>query len=209
MGSGPNVSKVTVEGGFDEDACAALALQLVNCSTATTHSSATTTSTATNNTTVSTSSSATVNATAGGSSRGAPCTAAVHAVGVQAGQEASGFVALTGFFVAWRFFGALHPAPHTPAALYAVARAFCGRTWADVQRTHGQHVNVEKYCLVGGAGCMLEACTACRGYWQMSCMLGSLPIAYNALEKVQSKLHSSARDGKNHAPFVSFASVDS
>mmetsp|Transcript_9707 Transcript_9707/g.24115 ORF Transcript_9707/g.24115 Transcript_9707/m.24115 type:complete len:580 (-) Transcript_9707:10-1749(-) len=72
---------------------------------------------------------------------------AVSAVNAQA--AAGGLVALTGFYVIWQFFDALEPVPQAPPALYQATQRFCAQPWPDVNRSHGHHVNLEKYCLWG------------------------------------------------------------
>lgn len=57
-----------------------------------------------------------------------------------------------GFYVLWQFFGLLEPQVQPRSVLYKAAQHLCARSWEDVNTTHGHFVNLEKYCLVSGAG---------------------------------------------------------
>ncbi len=57
-------------------------------------------------------------------------------------------LALTGFYVVWRFFlGADTARAGDPARLRAAAAAACGRPWHAMRADQGHQVNAEKYCL--------------------------------------------------------------
>lgn len=57
------------------------------------------------------------------------------------------FMALTGFYVVWRFFKLPPTAGYEQLA--SATRQFCGMPWAEVDEKLGENVNVEKYCLWG------------------------------------------------------------
>ncbi|KAL4451373.1 hypothetical protein ABPG77_009445 [Micractinium sp. CCAP 211/92] len=75
-----------------------------------------------------------------------PCPAPPCALGARQPASAAHheFVALTGFFVVFRFFR-LSPTAGM-AALEQAGASFCGLSWAQVQAQHGGEIMVEDYC---------------------------------------------------------------
>lgn len=77
-------------------------------------------------------------------------------------------MAVTGFYVVWTFF---RLAPSSPVGdVLAAAREHCGKPWAAVQATLGQHMNVEKYCTWGPY--VAQLLTSGLGLAQQQILLG-------------------------------------